>query len=235
MLSFRQLKPPDLSSVLEVQEIVRRHLADPTLYYSDDKEHFARILDGAGAIFGAFYGDTLAGYGVVAFPGNAAENLGFDVPHLRIEPEAVAHLDGSGVRPERRGLGIQRTLSEMRVRYAADRGATDLLMTVAPANYFSLRTHLNVGRFQAHGLKRKYGGLWRLVLHRPVSLPATAAPEASGWSALEDLEGHRRMLASGGFGFRVAYHDGVWRMAYAGLAADGHGKAQQQLAADERR
>ena len=219
MLSFRQLHPSDLPCVMEVQESVRRRLPDPDLFYADGESRLAAILEGSGAIFGAFYGDALAGYGVVAFPGGASDNLSFDVPQLAIDPNAVAHLDGSGVRPERRGLGIQRTLSEMRMRYAAGRGATDLLMTVAPANFYSLRTHLNVGAFRVHALTQKYGGRWRLILHRPVASVSPVEADGCEWNPIEDLDGHRRLLYDGCFGFRVAHLDGAWRMAYARRAA----------------
>src|SRR5947199_8723730 len=119
MLSFRRLDVSDLPALLALQEAVRLRLQDPDLYQTENEAYLGRIIAGSGAAFGAFDGNQLVGYGVVSFPGVHADNLCYDVPHVTIDLTEVAHLDGSGVDPDYRGLGIQQRLSVMRVGYAA--------------------------------------------------------------------------------------------------------------------
>jgi len=214
MLTFRQLHPGDVSALVALQEIVRRGLRDPGLYQCEDEAYFARIIAGSGAGFAAFDGETMAGYGIIAFPGVHPGNLCHDLPALKIDPTEVAHLDGSAVHPAYRGLAIQHRLSVLRIAYGATRGARHFLLTVSPANLPSLRNHLNGGGFRALALKQKYGGLWRLILHRALDAeePTSAGPREN--CRLDDLETHQRLLAAGYAGIRLVNRDGLWHLAY---------------------
>jgi len=125
------------------------------------------------------------------------------VPHLAIDPAKVAHLDGSAVHPSYRGMGIQRRLSVLRVAFAADRGARHFLLTVSPANPHSLRNHLNEGGFRVRAIKQKYGGLWRLILHRELDDDAPSLSGRRECRRLDDIEGQQRLLAAGCCGVQV--------------------------------
>lgn len=212
LLSFRQLKPADLPGLMELQEIVRQSLPDPELFQCEEQDYYARALASGGAAFGAFDAGSLAGYGLVTFPGADPANLCHDIGDIAIDPGDVAHLDGSAVHAACRGFGIQQRLSELRIACAAERGARHFLMTVSPANPYSLRNHLNHGGFRVRALKRKYGGLWRLILHRDLvgEPPGEAAP--CECCPLDDLEAHRRLLARGFMGVRLVGREGAWEL-----------------------
>jgi len=214
MLSFRRLDVSDLPALLALQEAVKVGLLDPDLYQTENEAYLGRIIAGSGAAFGAFDGERLAGYGVVSFPGVHADNLCYDVPHLTIDPTEVAHLDGSGVDPEYRGLGIQQRLSVMRIGYAAEKGARQFLLTVSPRNPYSLRNHLNGGGFRVYAVKQKYGGSWRLILYRPLNVEEPTSFGERRWCALDDIAGHERLLTAGLTGARLAQRDGSWQLAY---------------------
>lgn len=198
---------------MELQEIVRQSLPDPDLFQCETEGYYARALAAAGgAAFGAFDGDRMAGFGLVTFPGAHPDNLCHDLPDASIDPGEVAHLDGSAAQPAYRGHGIQQRLSGLRIAYAAARGARHFLMTVSPGNPYSLRNHLNHGNFRVRALKRKYRGVWRLILYRG---PESAAPAVPGtWECcrLDDLEAQRRLLAAGFVGVRLVNHEGAWEL-----------------------
>lgn len=214
MLSFRRLELSDLDALLELQETVRRGLPRPDLYQTEDARYLTRVIAGSGAAFAAFDGERMAAYGVVSFPGVHADNLCYDVPRLMIDPTEVAHLDGSGVHPEYRGLGIQQNLSVRRIGYAAEHGARQFLLTVSPHNPYSLRNHLNGGGFRVHAIKRKFGGVWRLILYRPLNCEEPTAFGHRSWCEIGDIEGHQRLLASGLTGARLVQRGAAWYLAY---------------------
>lgn len=214
MLLFRQLELTDIPALLALQEAVKQSLPDPELFQCEDEPYFARLLAGTGAGFGAFYQKTLAGFAILAFPGVHPENLCYDIPHFQIDPTEVAHLDGSAVHPSYRGLAIQHRLTILRIAYAAPKGARHFLMTISPRNVYSLRNHLNGGGFRVYAIKRKYGGVWRFILHRALDSEEPTSVGRRELCALDDIEGHRRLLDAGFYGIRVLGKDGDWRLAY---------------------
>ena len=213
-LSYRQIELADLPSLMGLQELVRQSLPDPQMFQCEDEAYYARVIAGSGAGFGAFDGQVMAGYGIVTFPGVHPENLCHDVPALTVDPTEVAHLDGSAVDPRYRGLAIQQRLSVLRVAFAADRGARHFFMTVSPRNPHSLRNHLNGGGFHVRALKQKYGGVWRLILHRELDSeePTTVGEQAR--CPLEDLDAHQKLLDAGFAGIRLVEYGGGWHIAY---------------------
>ena len=214
MLRLRQLDLDDVAALVELQEIVRRALPDPQLFQCENESYYAGVIAGTGAGFGAFDGDIMAGYGIVALPGDRPDNLCHDVPFFRIDPADVAHLDGSAVHPDYRGKAIQQRLSELRIAFAAEKGARHLLMTVAPGNPHSLRNHLNMGGFRVRAIKRKYGGMWRLILHRELDCGEASGAGRREFCRLEDIEAHRRLLAAGFLGVRVVEGGNGWELTY---------------------
>lgn len=214
LLTFRQLDLGNLPALIQLQEAVRRCLPHPQVFQCEDEAYYARVLAGSGAGFGAFDGSELAGYGIVTFPGVHPENLCHDVPRIGIDPTEVAHLDGSAVLPLYRGLSIQPRLSVLRIAYAADKGARHFLMTVSPLNPHSLRNHLNGGGFRVRALKPKYGGKWRLILHRELDSEEPTSVGEREICGLEDIDTQLQLLDRGFSGIRLANQDGAWRMAY---------------------
>jgi ribosomal protein S18 acetylase RimI-like enzyme len=211
---FRQLDPADLPAVLELQETVRQGLPHPHLFQCEEEAFYAHVMGGGGVGFGAFDGHTMAGYGIVTFPGADPENLCHDLPDLRIDPREAAHLDGSAVHPAYRGMSIQQRLSVMRIACAAGRGVRHFLMTVSPMNPYSLRNHLNGGGFRVRGLKQKFGGKWRMILHRELDCPEPASTGLCETCPLDDLAAHHRLLDAGFCGVRLASREGTWHLTY---------------------
>src|SRR5579883_2411757 len=214
MLSFRQLDVSDVPRLMQLQEIVRASLSDPQLFQCEDEGYYTRVLAGTGAGFGAFDGEVMAGYGTVTFPGVHPDNLCHDVPHIRIDPTEVAHLDGAAVLPAYRGLAIQQRLTVLRVAYAADKGARHFLLTASPLNPHSLRNLLNGGGFRVRAIKQKYGGLWRLILHRELDSEEPTSVGRRESCRLADIERHQALLAAGFSGIRVIHGDEGWDVAY---------------------
>jgi len=213
-LSFRQLDLADLPALLQLQETIRQCLPSPDLYQFEDESYYARLFAGRGAGFGAFDNGAMAAYGIIAFPGAHPENLCHEVPHLALDTAEVAHLDGSAVHPAWRGLSIQQQLSALRIAYGAGKGARHFLLTVAPMNPYSLRNHLNAGGFSVRAIKQKYGGLWRLILHRALDRQAPASVDQRECCRLDDVEAHQRLLAAGFSGTRLVSREDVWYLAY---------------------
>lgn len=213
-LSFRQLDRADLPALLQLQETVRQCLPGPDLCQFEDESYYARLFAGCGAGFGAFDSAAMAAYGIIAFPGAHPENLCHDVPDLALDTAQVAHLDGSAVHPAWRGLSLQQQLSALRIAYGAGKGARHFLLTVAPMNPYSLRNHLNGGGFSVRAIRRKYGGLWRLILHRPLDSETPAPVDQRECCRLDDIQAHQRLLAAGFSGIRLVSRENVWHLAY---------------------
>lgn len=199
---------------MELQEIVRQSLAEPDLFQCEKEGYYGRAITAGGAAFGAFDGHRMAGYGLVTFPGEQPDNLCHDLPEAAIEPGEAAHLDGSAAHPAYRGLGIQQRVSELRIAYGVERGARHFLMTVSPGNPYSLRNHLNRGGFRVRALKRKYGGVWRMILHRGLEAESPGIGGQSECCRLNDLDAHRRLLAAGMVGVRLVSREGGWDLVY---------------------
>ncbi len=207
------------------------HLSDqqPAPFVREEDRFFADHLTHAGEIWGIWEDaepkNQLAGYTVIGLPTDSdPANFGRD---LGIEDKAqlagVAHLDGTGVLPHRRGRGLQRYLTGYRMERARKLGRTIAISMASPHNGFSLSNLLQCG-LTVQRLIQKYDAL-RFVLVRALS--DQPMPEAHHHPVtvplLANADEHERCLQTGRIGVALKDVGGTVSLVY---ARPGMGAAQ---------
>lgn len=194
-LVLRKLGIGDLDRLIELHAKLHQ-LSDqqPAPFVREKNAFFAKHLTDAGEVWGLWEDagpkDRLVGYTIVglptaADPANFGRDLGMnDAGRLAM----VAHLDGTGVLPHRRGVGLQRFLTGFRMERVLNLGRKTVISMASPENSYSLSNLLQCG-VTVQRLIQKYDAL-RFVLVRalpgqlihednpnPVTIPLLANPE----------------------------------------------------------
>lgn len=195
------LVPSDLFRVKSLHDTVLREPRTAELYVSRDVRFFARHLGWAGRVLGFFDGaGSLAAYSVLGLPAaDAPDNIGWMIGMPPEERARVAHLDGTAIRPDWRGQGLQRRFTAERIAMAYSHGKPVLLATCQPDNDWSLANLLKMGLVVV-AFRSKFDKP-RLILRRDLDRSrASIAPRPGPRVASDDFAGHRRALAEGWFG-----------------------------------
>ena len=210
-LRLRKMDISDLDRLVILHaELHALHQQEPAPFVRETDGFFADHLTDAGEVWGlweiASSAQRLAGYTVLGLPGASdPANFGRDlVMSADARLAEVAHLDGTGILPHRRGIGLQRYLTGFRMDRARALGRRTMISMASPHNGFSLSNLLFCG-LTVQRLIQKYDAQ-RFVLAR--SLPDDPAfdddcPVAVPLHA--KAEDHQRCLSSGRVG--VALRD----------------------------
>lgn len=217
-----RLGEADLPEILALHRLSLSLAAKPGLVKPDEPRFFAEHLELRGRILGQREAGRLIAYAVLGLPNPGGPNMGADLGLPTAEFPFVAHLAGAAVHPERRGRGLQRSLTEERIALAARSGRRHVLSTVSPFNYFSWRNLI------AHGLlvrrlKTKYGGHLRYVLHRELGAEPEFDRTRARAFALNDAAGQGALLDAGWAGFALASSEQGMRIELAPLATASKG------------
>ena len=221
-LALRKMDIGDLDRLVELHaELHQLSHQQPAPFVREKDEFFAEHLTNAGEVWGLWENAgpkyQLAGYTVIGLPAASDPvNFGRD---LGIDDEArlalVAHLDGTGVLPHRRGLGLQRYLTGYRMERARTLGRKTVISMASPQNGFSLANLLQCG-LTVQRLIHKYDAL-RFVLVR--TLPDQPTYEDDYQSVTVPLlaksEEHERRLQAGCVGIALRDVDGTLSLVYA--------------------
>jgi ribosomal protein S18 acetylase RimI-like enzyme len=199
--------------MMALQEQVVMGLPDQHLFVPIDEEFVVKHVREAGAAFGVSDGDQLIAYGLLTVPASA-ENLSRDLPHCEINPQDVAHMESCVVHPAYRGLGIQRQLTQLRLRFAMEKGIGHILMTISPKNFHSLHNQINCHGFKVRNLKFKYSGVWRFILHRKVQT-AEQSLIPDEWCPVDDIDRLQRIFSLGMVGVAIQPNSGRPQLGYA--------------------
>lgn len=161
-LAVRLVRMDEVDLVMELQARVHACMPDPSLLALTDREEVEESarLD---VCLGIFDGERLAAFALMVVNRESAHrNTG---QKNGLPPEECVSFDTAFVDPDYRGMGLQRRLLQAREEIALQLGAKYALVTVSPANEFSLRNILNQG-FEIIARKQLYGGLDRYVLKK---------------------------------------------------------------------
>jgi len=217
------LVPSDLFRVKALHDTVLTEPGTAELYVERDCDFFARHLGWHGRILGFFDGDGgLVAYSVLGIPhADASDNLGHAIDLPQPRRAQVAHLDGTAIRRDWRGQGLQRRFTAERIAMARRQARPLLLATCQPDNHWSLANLLKMGLIIV-ALRTKFNKP-RLILMRSLGAPlASAADHAGPRVSMTDLAGHREAMADGWLGTALAHDAAGWpAIAYDGVQADG--------------
>lgn len=168
-LAWRRLAAADVPSVWALHRIAVAAAPAPGLVKPESAGFFERMAGEDGETLGVHAGDRLVAYAVLqwrlapADDPRTAFGLAAETP--------VAKLAGTSVHPDWRGRGLHEGLILRRRDRAHSLGFRHLYATTAPANWRSWTNLLDAG-FAVRALVRKYGSLWRFLLHREADGPA---------------------------------------------------------------
>ncbi|MDH3732693.1 MAG: GNAT family N-acetyltransferase [Gemmatimonadota bacterium] len=202
--SIRVLDSTRIADVVALQSEVLTPLEPPLPLYVRDRAFFERCIRGVGCVVGAFHANRLIAYATLNAPARGQVNLGVTLGLPDEDLPYVAHLAGSAVDPAYRGNRLQPHLVELRDEFARQAGFEHLCGEVVPVNSVSIRNHLAVGyllkAFRIDGL-----GDPNFVLDKALQLgPPMMKPCEIRETPTDDIEGFRRMIAEGRWGFRTA-------------------------------
>ena len=216
----RWLDDGDLDALYALHDKVVRNVDHPHMFRADTRAFMAKQLDRRGRTVGAFVGEAIVAYAAISFPDADPDNLGRDLPLTAQQLDRVADYDGSAVDPTYRGNGLQRLLSEIRNAYALSCGRHHILGTVSPLNPVSLANFLKLG-FRVRGLKPKYGGALRYLIHRDLAAePPALAPTGEAIAApMADIALQETLLGEGLVGIEVLPGAGGPRLCFVREAA----------------
>ncbi len=221
-LSLRKMDIGDLDRLVAFHaKLHQLSQQQPAPFVREKDAFFAAHLTRAGEVWGLWEKagpeHQLAGYTVIGLPdASDPENFGRD---LGIDDKAqlalVAHLDGTGVLPHRRGLGLQRYLTGYRMEQAHRLGRKTVISMASPQNSFSLSNLLQCG-LTVQRLIHKYDAL-RFVLVR--ALPDQPSYEDDRHPVTVPLlaraEEHERCLQAGRAGVALTDVGGTLSLVYA--------------------
>lgn len=201
---MRFVRHEELDALHRLHQAVVAGLHHPHLFRPDSRAFMSQHIEARGRTVGIFVDRDLIAYAVISFPNDDPDNLGRDLP---LPPEEFAHVadyDGSAVRPDFRGNRLQQRMTEMRHRYALANDRYHILGTVSPQNAYSLANFLAIG-CRVKGVKEKYGGMLRLIIHRDLreDQPIAFDPDSLCDVALDDIARITIRLRHGFEGFQV--------------------------------
>lgn len=161
---------PDIPQIMQIIEEACQQIENPDWYSVDDQAFMEAHIERNGFILKAVASgeesmDEIAGFLVVRFPGNAADNLGKYLALPEEEMERVAHMESAAVRSAYRGLGLQNQLMQYAEKMLEGTPYIHLLGTAHPDNCYSVRNFERLG-YAVIAEDRKYGGLLRHVFYK---------------------------------------------------------------------
>jgi len=212
--SIRLLDRSHLDDALALQDEVLAPLTPPLPLYHRDRDFFDRSIAETGCMFGAFHSDRLFAYATLLWPGPADNNLGVALGLSEQELPTVAQHAGSAVHPAYRRNALQSRLSALREDLARQAGFEHLCGEVIPGNAITIRNHLAIGYF-LKAFRVDHLGEPNFVLDKELQrgIPKPRPGEILE-TALDDIEGFRRMVGRGLWGFGTTDREDGTRIAW---------------------
>lgn len=202
-----------LTDIMNLQDLIVKELDDPELFHPDSIHFIRDRIQKRGRIIGITSENRLIAYRILSFPGSDRDNLGIDLGLPENELHRVAHLEFFVVHPEYRGDALQLKTLPPAIRVLHDFGYEHLCATVSPKNYPGL-SNLLKGGFVIKKLKEKYGGKLRYILYQNLNIPISRGIEHTITVTNTDIEGQRKALMQGYYGYKARKKAGSFEIRY---------------------
>lgn len=175
MLTIQKAKLSDTPMIVTLMQEAFSLLPDSSWYVADDEDFVYRHIIKSGFVLNGFWEDAIAGFLMVRIPREEEDNLGYsliskwEIQNLNptFELLKTAHIESTAVRPIFRGHQIQKQLIAEAVTILKRQNFHHLMATVHPDNKASLIS-FQKNDFQIISTVKKYGGLNRHILYRPL-------------------------------------------------------------------
>lgn len=166
-LEIRRGDARDSEQFIKLLHEVQRNMPHPEWFFLDPDDEVQEMLrDGRMRLWVAMDGEHLAGAFDYITPGLGKFNYGRDLGLTEEELLRVVNFDSVAVRPEYRGMGLQRKLMACAEEALSRTGPHILLCTIHPDNVFSLQNAQKRG-FTIAAKLPKYGSV-RLFLRKDI-------------------------------------------------------------------
>lgn len=202
-----------LTDIMDLQDLIVRELNDPDLFHPDSIHFIRDRIRKKGRIIGIIFEKKLIAYRIISFPGSDPDNLGIDLELPEHELQKVAHLEFFVVHPAYRGDALQLKALPAAISVLHDFGYEHLCATVSPKNYPAV-SNLLKGGFVIKGLKEKYGGKLRYILYQNLTMPISRGIEHTITIKNTDIEGQRKALMQGYYGYEAKKQAGSFETCY---------------------
>lgn len=214
-ITFTPLTIHDLDKILHMQQIVVDSLEDPSILAALTKDEFTYILEGNGAILGAFVGHKLIALRAILEPPMNEEHLGLDIGLKGDALKSVLYQEISMVLPSFRGFGLQQQLATHIMKLVEDshKQYSHICATVAPTNIPSLKDKFKQGMVTVV-LKQTYGDKWRYTFAKPIQEEWTFDTTATKHIPLEDMDAHIQLLEDHWYGVELTESDEHFFISY---------------------
>lgn len=167
-IELRRAVVADLDSIEALLDALMQSV-EAGHFYRDDRAFIRRHITEEGFVLLAEEKDRLAGYIMMRYPGEAEDNLGWDLGWDGKRRQHTAHLEAVAVHADFRGRGLQRLMMAEAERHLPP-DCWFLLATVAPDNLYSLRNLQALG-YEIACTKEKYGGYGRHIMVKKLQQP----------------------------------------------------------------
>ncbi|MEE4377366.1 MAG: hypothetical protein V2J55_07620 [Candidatus Competibacteraceae bacterium] len=194
----------DLEPLCQLHKRILNELPAPHLLRPNKPEFFIRHLTDSGYSLGIFVEDEMIGYAVLGLALESVATFGDDLNLSAAELALAAHLDGVGVIPDWRGNHLHWLLLSWRIRLASCAGRRHMIATTAPDNVVVWNNMLTLG-LRVKGLKHKYGGFLRYILHDDLANPSWVDFDTTISMPTGDITGQQDLLAQGYWGYALNY------------------------------
>lgn len=168
-LQIEQAGYADVPAIFSIMEQTCSMMQNPEWYIIEDAAYLKQHVEEEGTILKAVVDGVMAGFLVIRYPKEAEDNLGSYVSLTEEERKFVAHMESAAVRPEFRGMGIQKKLMKKGEEILADTEYIYLMGTAHPDNVYSVNNFQQLG-YEIVAQEKKYGGLPRYVFYRKTGL-----------------------------------------------------------------
>lgn len=161
---IRKAEMADMDGIMAVMYEAQNDKTHPDWFVSDDEEYVrAHMKEHGFVIVAQAADDSVAGFFLIKYPENRADNLGI---YLDFDEEQLSHIavmDSAVVSSTCRGNGLQGRMLEAAERFLDTEQYYYLMCTIHPDNQFSRHN------MESHGYKVQktalcYGGLPRCIL-----------------------------------------------------------------------
>lgn len=166
-ITIRKGTLSDTQAFIDFLEEVRNSMEHKEWFYLDPPEFVWKAMEkGRMQLWVAMDGERMAAAFDILVPGREEYNYGYDLSFSEEMLDRVINMDSAAVRPDYRGLGLQRQMMALAEKEIVGQGRWILLCTIHPENRFSLNNALKEGYIVQKKLE-KYGSV-RYLLRKDV-------------------------------------------------------------------
>ncbi|MDM8525663.1 hypothetical protein QUF80_20015 [Desulfococcaceae bacterium HSG8] len=211
--NIRFLNRGNLHQITELNAHVMNNIDDPVMYHPPYDVELLSFCLCEGLAIGVFYENRLVAYQVTYYSDSRCEDPGADLGIPNIRTRNAAQFHGIAVHSLCRSRGFGLAMTKYAIHAVRNARVSHAAATCHPDNLHSL-TILFTSGFRIKGLKNKYGGKLRYILHKEFGGDGFS-PGVRAVADHKDIKTQKRMLAEGYVGVGTEKSDEGYGIVFA--------------------